>query len=65
MHGGVGGTGGARPTLALASDVTFTRHDDGRSVTIPTTGWFTISGRQIARSEVHLSDTAAVLDLLS
>jgi ketosteroid isomerase-like protein len=51
--------------VVLCSDVTFTRRDDPqRAATVPTSEWFTVRAGRIARSEVHLSDTAALLELV-
>ncbi len=54
------------PLVVLVSDVTFTRRGDAQcSVTVPVTEWFTLTGERLSRSDVHISDTAALLNLLA
>jgi ketosteroid isomerase-like protein len=51
--------------VVLLVEVTFTRRAHPvHSVVLPITEWFTIRDGRIARSEVHLSDTALLLTLL-
>jgi hypothetical protein len=48
----------------LRMDVTFTSHATGRSVALPVVELLTLRGEQIARSEIFVQDTAALLSTL-